>query len=1041
MLNRITELSLRSRWTVVFLALVIVAFGAWALRGLTIEAFPDPSDTQVNVITLYPGQPAEELERQVAIPMERALNGTPGLVRVRINNLFGLSFVSLTFADWVDVHLARAQILERIHNAHLPPESESRLGSLSTPIGEIYRYTIDSDTHDPLELRTLQDWVVAPRLLRIDGVADVVSFGGLVKEVQVRPDPAILAAHKLSMDDVFRALDVASRNASGGVVERGTEQLVIRSEGLFRTLDDIRDTAIVSRGGTPVKIRDVASVLEGWAPRQGIASRETNWDAVEGIVIMRRGENPTAVLEHLRERVENINQHVLRKGVRIVPFYDRTELVEKTLETVSRNLIEGALLVIVVLYVFLLDLRAALIVATLIPLSLCSAFIYLRARGMSANLISMGAVDFGIIVDGAVVVVESIVHRVADRGKRHEPITTSIQWATSRVMRPTVFSLLIIIAAYVPLFLLERVEGRIFGPLAHTVVAALVGSLVLSVTLVPVLAAFAYRKQLEHRVSPVLTWAERMYRPSLGWSLRNPMKVISVALLLLAVSVYQLLHLGTEFLPELNEGALYLTYTLPSNISLTEGRRLVPILDHVIRQFPQVETRLSQLGRPEDGTDPSLANNLEVFVRLKPMEAWPKTTPTLESVVVAMNREIVKTVGIEVNFSQPIRDNVNDNISGQPGQIALKIYAHDLKQLQAAAETAKTAVSRVPGVADLGILKSAETPQVLVRPRRADLGRFGIDIAEVQNFVATALGGKAATEFWEGERVFDVVLRLPEGHRSTVEDVSNLRIPARNGALIPLISVADVLIDRGRASINRENGQRYIGVRMNVRGRDMGSFVNDAQIAVDKALQRGAGLEWEWGGEFESKQRAMNRLLLVVPVAILLTFILLFQAFGAGSPAFLVLSNVPFALVGGVFALWVNRMPFNISGAVGFIALVGQASLNGVLVLSAIRERRNKRIPLEESIASGAMARLRAVLMTGALAALGLLPAAFSKAMGADTQRPIAVVIVGGTISAAVLTLIVLPVSYLLLERLTARMGWSRSTVSGDSILDLDADE
>jgi cobalt-zinc-cadmium resistance protein CzcA len=1038
MLNRIIELSLRSRWTVVSLAFVIVGFGVWALKGLTIEAFPDPSDTQVNVITLYPGQPAEELERQVSIPIERALNGTPGLTRIRINNLFGLSFVSLTFADAVDVHLARAQILERIHNAKLPAQSESRLGSLSTPIGEIYRYTLESDTRDPLELRTLQDWVVAPRLLRVDGVADVVSFGGLVKEIQVRPDPAVLAARQLSMDDVFRALDVASKNASGGVVERGTEQLVIRSEGLFRSLEDIRDTAIVSRGGTPVKIRDVASVLEGWAPRQGIASRETNWDAVEGIVIMRRGENPSSVLARLRVRIDDINERVLRKGVSIVPFYDRTDLVNKTLETVSRNLLEGALLVVVVLYVFLLDLRAALIVATLIPLSLFSAFIYLRARGMSANLISMGAVDFGIIVDGAVVVIESIVHRVGHRGERHEPITTSIQWATSRVMRPTVFSLLIIIAAYVPLFLLERVEGRIFGPLAHTVVAALIGSLVLSVTLVPVLAAFAYRKHLDHRVSPVLAWSERMYRPALALALRHPLKVVAAAVLLLCTSIYQLAHLGTEFLPELNEGALYLTYTLPSNISLTEGRRLVPILDSTVRKFPQVETRLSQLGRPEDGTDPSLANNLEMFVRLKPMETWPKETPTLESVIVAMNREIVKAVGIEVNFSQPIRDNVNDNISGQPGQIALKIYAHDLKKLQAAAEKAKDAISKVRGVADLGILKSAETPQVLVRPRRADLGRFGIDLAEIQDFLATALGGKAAAEYWDGEKVFDVVLRLPEGHRSTVEDVSNLRIPARNGALIPLASVADVVVDRGRAAINRENGQRYIGVRMNVRGRDMGSFVNDAQKAVNQVLKRGDGLEWEWGGEFESKQRAMTRLLLVVPVAILLTFVLLFQAFGAGGPAFLVLSNVPFALVGGVFALWVNSMPFNISGAVGFIALVGQASLNGVLVLSAIRERRHRRVSLEDAISSGAVARLRPVLMTGALAALGLLPAAFSKAMGADTQRPIAVVIVGGTISAAILTLIVLPVSYLLLERLNTRMGWSKSTVTGDSILDLE---
>jgi cobalt-zinc-cadmium resistance protein CzcA len=1035
MLDKIVEFSLRSRWTVIVGALVLAVVGVISLRGLTIEAFPDPSDTQVNLITLYPGQPAEELERQVSVPIERAVNGTPGLVRIRINNLFGLSYVSLTFADWVDVHLARAQILERIHNAHLPPEAESRLGSLSTPIGEIYRYTLESDTHDPLELRTLQDWVVTPRLLRVDGVADVVSFGGLVKEIQVRPDPAVLAARALTIDHVFKALNSASANASGGVVERGTEQLVIRSEGLFRSLDDVRDTPIVTRGGTPIRVRDVASVLEGWAPRQGIASRENDYDAVEGIVVMRRGENPSVVLQRLRARVDELNERVLRKGVRVVPFYDRTQLVDKTLETVSRNLLEGALLVVAVLFAFLLDLRAALIVSTLIPLSLSAAFLYLKARGMSANLISMGAVDFGIIVDGAVVIVESIVHRVGHRGDRHEPVASSVLWATSRVMRPTVFSLLIIIAAYIPLFLLERVEGRIFGPLAHTVVAALVGSLLLSVTLVPVLAVFAYRKQIQHRESPLLKLMERAYRPSLELAMRRPRAVLGCAVVLLVFAVYRLLNLGSEFLPELNEGALYLTYTLPSNTSLTEGRRLVPQLDRVISKFPQVETRLSQLGRPEDGTDPSLANNLEIFVRLKPMDTWPKETPNLESLIVAMNREVVKTVGIEVNFSQPIRDNVNDNISGQPGQIALKIYSNDLRRLQSAAETAKNALSKVPGVADLGILKSAETPQVRVRPRRSDLGRYGMAVAEVQDFVATALGGKAASEFWEGERVFDVVVRLPEGRRSTVEDIANLRIPTKDGALVPLSAVADVSIDRGRASINRENGQRYIGVRMNVRGRDMGTFVRDAQHVIDHVLHRGDGLDWEWGGEFESKQRAMNRLLLVVPLAILLTFILLFQAFGASAPSLIVLGNVPFALVGGVLALWAFSMPFNISAAVGFIALVGQASLNGVLVISAIRERQAAGVPIEEAIRHGAFSRLRAVLMTGALAALGLLPAAFSKAMGADTQRPIAVVIVGGTLSAALLTLLVLPVTYLLYQRLVQRFGWGKTSDPTDPMV------
>ncbi|MFT3922792.1 MAG: CusA/CzcA family heavy metal efflux RND transporter [Myxococcales bacterium] len=1025
MIEALVSWSVRHRLAVLLMSCITLVAGYFAFREVSIEAFPDPTDTQVNLITALPGQPAEELERQVSIPLERVVNGMPGLCRVRAVNLFGLSFMTLTFRDGVDVQYARAQTLERIRLARLPEGVTPQMGSLSTPIGEIYRYTLESPRSDPLELRTLQDWVVRPRLLRVEGVADVISYGGLQREIHVNPDPVLLAARGLGIEDIARAIEQGSLNAAGGVVEQGVEQLVVRSQGLFTSLDDIRHTAVATRGGTPVLLDDVASVREGWSPRQGVVGRGTDQDSVEGIVLMRRGENASVVLQALKARVVELNKQVLPKGTRISTFYDRTELVDATLHTVGHNLMEGATLVVLVLFVFLLDLRAALIVAAVIPLSLATAFAYLHARGMSANLISMGAVDFGIIVDGAVVIIETIVHRLSSHPPREATASPleRIEQAVRDVSRPTVFSLLIIIAAYLPIFLLQRVEGRIFAPLAHTVVAALLGSLAFSVTLVPVLATFAYRKPQKHRESPVLRLCERAYVPLLRGALKRPALVLTLAIAALAGSAQLLRQGGSEFLPELNEGSLYLTFTLPSNVSLTEGRKLAPKLGKMLEPFPEVESYLSQLGRPEDGTDPKLANNLELFIKLKPQSEWPASTPNLGALIDKLSRTYQQVPGLDVNFSQPIRDNVNENISGQVGQVALKIFADDLATLQATAEASKKALAKVPGIADLGIVKSGEIPQLRVLPRRESLGRFGISMEGFQSYLSSALGGKVVEELWEGDRSFDIVLRLPESSRDSAETIANLRVPTHKGALVPLEELADVSVTFGRAAINRENAQRYVGIRMNVRGRDLGSFVNDARAVIAQSVPHQDGVTMEWGGEFESKERAMNRLLLVVPAALVLTLGLLFHVFRSLPLALLVLFNVPFALVGGALGLWWTAMPMSIAAAVGFIALVGQASLNGVLVLTAIEEHRKQGVPIDEAVLAGSRERLRAVLMTAALAALGLIPAAISHAMGAETQRPIAVVIVGGTVSAAILTLVVLPVLYRML------FGWQRRTL------------
>ncbi len=1029
MLDALLRYSLKNRIAPFVLAAVIAAGGYFAFSKLTVEAFPDPTDTQVQVITLFPGQPTEEVERRVSIPLERALNGTPGLFRLRSISLFGLSMVTLTFDDGVEPIPARQQVLERISQADLPDGVQPSLGPLATPIGEIYRYTLDGAATDPMTLRTEQDWLVRPQLLRVPGVADVVSYGGLLKEIHVEPDPARMASLEVSLSDVFEALHKASDNATGGYLERGSEMFVIRSLGIFDDTSDIEAVRVGFHDGVPVTVKDVASVSVGYAPRQGIVTRNDNEDAVQGIVLMRRGENPSVVLEALRQRIGDLNKRVLPRGVQIHPFYDRTDLVNTTLHTVFHNLAEGAILVVLVLFVFMLSLRASLIVATVIPLSLLASFFYLYSRGMSANLLSMGAVDFGIIVDGAVILVEHLFHRVHGEdlaagppGEGPDRLTARILEAAREVTKPTLFSLLIIIAAYLPIFSLERVEGRIFHPMANTVVSALVGALLVSFTLVPVLALFALRRAKPLPDSPVLRLAARAFEPSLQFSMRHPEIVLTLAAGVLAAGFTLLPRLGSEFLPALNEGSLYVDFILPGNLSLTSGRRLVPVIKEKLRRTPEVTELLTQLGRPEDGTDPKLSNSLEVFVKLKPMEQWRPGMRSLEALVAEMDRNVREIPGLEYNFSQPIRDNVEENISGQKGQIALKMYGEDLEVLQQAAQKTEEIISRVQGVADLGIVKSGEMPQIAVKLDRAALARYDLDLGDVQDYIETAMGGHVASAIWEGEKRFDVTVRLPSATREDIGTIRNIMLPLKNGALIPISAVASVQMATGRAAITRENGRRYVGVRMNVRDRDMGSFVQEARARVEREVKLPPGYEMTWGGEFENQERAMARLRLVIPLSLLITFLLLFSAFGSVWDCLMILLNVPFALIGGVLGLALARMPLSVAAAVGFIALLGQAVLNGVLVVASIKARMARGEDSWEAVLGGTRDRLRAVLMTALLASLGLVPAALSHAIGSETQRPIAVVVVSGTLSAAALTLIILPVTYYWAGRLKERL-------------------
>jgi cobalt-zinc-cadmium resistance protein CzcA len=1016
MIEGLVKGSLQTRLLVFILAVFVAAGGWYAYSNLTIEAFPDPTDTQVQVITIYPGQPSEEVERRVSIPLERALNGVPGLFRLRSISLFGLSLVTLTFEDGVEPLVARQQIMERIPDANLPPGIEPDLGPLATPIGEVYRYTLEGRGADPMTLRTIQDWVVRPALMRVPGVADVVSYGGLVKEIHVEPDPTKMASLGVVLDDLFQALSKASENASGGSIERGSELFVIRSIGTFQSTDDIAKVRVGFHAGVPVRVSDVATVTVGYQPRQGVVTRGTNDDTVEGIVLMRRGQNPSVVLGALRQRVEELHARALPDGIRIRAFYDRTELVDTTLDTVFHNLAEGALLVSVVLFVFLLSIRASLVVTIVIPLSLAASFIYLHARGMSANLLSMGAVDFGIIVDGAVILVEHVFGHCAGDDYEHKTEAeriASIYGAAREVARPTLFSLLIIVAAYLPIFALQRVEGRIFAPMAHTVVSALVGAMLVSFTLVPALSFFALRRHKKIRESPVLRVARTAYDPVLLGAMRNPAAVLIGALALVYAGVELGPRLGTEFLPELNEGALYVTFTLPASISLTEGRKLTPKITALMQKdLPEVVELLSQLGRPEDGTDPTLPSNLEVFVKLRPMKEWRTNIHTLDDIVDVMNKNLKAIPGLEYNFSQPIRDNVAENISGQFGQVAVKIYGDDLQQLQAIAGAMETEIGKVAGVADLGIVRASEQPSISVSPKRDALTRWDLDLSSLQDYLETALSGHTASELWDAEKRFDVTVRLPVAARHSIEMIRNLRVPLKDGSIVPVRALADVTLGSSRAVITRENGKRYVGIRMNVRNRDLGSFIAEAQQRVAANVKLPVGYDLLWGGEFENQQRAMKRLTLVLPLSLLLTFLLLFSAFGTVWDATIILINLPVALLGGLLGLSLVGMTLSVSAAVGFIALLGQAVLNGVLVVSAIRARVDRGQDLWTATIEGARERLRAILMTALLASLGLLPAAMSHAIGSETQRPIAVVVVGGTISSALLTLIVLPVSY-----------------------------
>ena len=1016
MINRIVRFALTQPIFVLLGTVFFILGGILAFNNLPIEAFPDVSDIQVNVVAQYPGHAAEEVEKQVTIPIEVAMSGMPNTVRMFTHTQFGLSFMMITFNDKTNDKEARQQVFERLRGIDLPPGVEPDVEPLSTSIGEIFRFRVQGDHLNSRQLREIEEWVVEKALKKVPGVADVVSMGGAIKQYEVNPDLARMRDAKLTLSQLFGALSRANANAGGGAVEQGRQQFLVRSLGLFKTSADIERVVVGDNGkGVPILVRDVASVNEASAPVQGLVGQDNSDDIVNGLVLMRKGDNPSEVLKGIKQTVAELNARGLPVGVQLKPYYDRQWLIDKTLHTVFGNLLEGALLVTVVLLLFLGNLRAALIVASIIPLAVLSTFIGLTFLGMPANLLSLGAMDFGIIVDGAVIVVENVFLRLgslSDEAQQDlKQRMRTIYDAVIEVGRPTLFSMLVIIAAHIPIFTLQRAEGRIFAPMAFSVTSALIGSLILSLTLVPLLCLWLLRDRIPHHDNRLLLWFKRLYEPAFKWAVARPGKVISVALLLLVAALALGSRLGTEFLPELDEGSIWVNVSLPPSVSQAEAKLAAHRIRAALHSVPEVNTVISKFGRPDDGTDPKIFNSGEFFVELKPEPSW---RPGLDKahIIEQMDHAVSALPGIETSFSQPIRDNVLESISQIDGQIVIKVHGDDLTQLRAIGRSIVGQVSSVPGVSRAYIDRDGELPQQVIDIDRDAAARYGINVGDIQDTIESALAGKATTELWEGERHFSVVVRLSEPQRA-LDKLGSLLIAAPSGAQVPLNELAHFKQTLGALDIARENGQRVVSIGIFIQGRDMGSVVTDMKSRVESNVKIPNDVTISWSGEFENQERAMARLAVVVPLSILLIFVLLFDAFGSFKSALLIVANIPFALIGGIVALFVTGIPLSVSAAIGFIALFGQAVLNGVVMVSVFNQLIEAGHTPEQAVHEGAMSRLRTVLMTGLLAMFGLLPMALSHSIGAETQRPLAVVVIGGLISATLLTLLVLPSAYL----------------------------
>ncbi len=1063
MIRGLVDFALNNRWLVLGIAILLFAWGVVSFHNLPVEAYPDVANNYVQVITQWPGRAAEEVEQQVTIPIEIQMAGIPHMTHLRSTSLAGLSSLMLIFDDDSVNDWNREKVLERLSQVSLPAGLQPQIGTDWSPVGQIYWYSLRSTNpaYDSMELKSLEDWTLEKQFKSVPGVVDVSSFGGITREYQIRVDPDKLVAYGLSISQVEQQIANNNVNAGGNFIEQGQQQVNIREVGLYRSVHDIENTVLKAQTGTPLHVRDIATVVQGPKIRLGQIGKTCrfgatpldesdptarpdpcvqrvdqqgkpleiqkedgklidNDDVVEGIVLLQKGDDTQFALDGIHNKVAELNDHVLPPGVKIVPFLDRSDLLRYTTHTVLHNLTEGIVLVVIILFLFLGNIRGAFIVALTIPFSLLFASICLDLRHIPANLLSLGALDFGMVVDGAVVMVENIVRHLSHGRRKDMTATQQIREAAHEVQRPVFYAIGIIITAYLPIFTLQAVEGRLFQPMAWTVAFALLGALVFSMLIAPVLASFFFAKGASEWHNPVMTWLTNGYRRAAKWAIEHRVLTVSGACLALAFAGFLAFGgiIGSEFLPHLDEGAIWVRGTLAPSTGPTDSLRVDNEARILLNAFPEVTKAVSQTGRPDDGTDTTGFFNTEYFVDLKPKEEWrPVFRQDKDELIGAMDRELAKIPGVIWNFSQPISDNVEEAVSGVKGELAVKIYGDDLRTLEAKGNQIVSIMGQIKGVEDLGLFRVIGQPNLNYTVDREAAARYGINVADVQDAIQTAVGGNAVTQLLQGEARYDVVLRYLPQYRDTEEAIANIRLLAPSGERVSLAQLTNVKTEDGAEEIYREGGQRYVAIKYSVRGRDLGSTVEEAIRKVNDQVKLPPGYKIDWAGEYESQQRSSRRLMLVLPITIILIFGILYTMFHSGKWAMLILVTVSMAPVGGLTALLLTHTNFSVSSGVGFLALFGVSVQTGVIMLEYINQMRVRGHTVEEAAIEGAVLRLRPIMMTMLVATLGLLPAATSHGIGSDSQRPFAIVIVGGLIGALVISVFLLPTLYVWIAR------------------------
>ena len=1017
-INRIVASSLRQRFLVVILTLVLMGAGSHSLQRLPVEAYPDLSPPMVEIITQWPGHAAEEVERLITVPVELGMNGVPKMTTDRSISLYGLSDVILTYRDGTDNNFARQEVFNRISGLSLPAGVTPSVSPLSSPSGLIYRYVLQSSDRSPMELKTFEDWVIEPQYKSIPGVADDSGFGGGTMQYQVLLDPAKIAGVGLSVLQVESALAANNGNAGGGFYSQGGQFYYVRGMGRMETLEDIGNVVLAVHDGTPVLLKDVGRAVIGIAPRLGEFGYEKQDDCVEGVILLRTGEKTQDVLKRVEAKTRELNDQILPKDVKVLPFYDRTSLIGLTTQVVERNLLRGMLLVVVILIFFLYDFRAGLIVATTIPLALLFAFVCLDLQNASANLLSIGAVDFGILVDGAVVMVENIFRRLALRGEKPANVMEIIREAAGEVDRPLVYAMAVIVASFLPIYVLAGASGTLFKPMADTMVFALAGSLIVTLTLLPVLCSWFMRNGVRERRNRAFDGIKAVYIKGLDFCLAHPWGTTFASAILLAGSLLLVPRIGAEFMPQMDEGALWVRATMPYTISFDESAKATPKIRDILRSFPEVTTVASELGRPDDGTDPTGFFNVEFYVGLKPYAEWAGAYRTKAALIEAINQKLQSLPGIIFNYTQPAEDAVDEAESGLKSALAVKVFGSNLDTLEQKGKVIKQILGRVRGIRDVTLVRELGQPSLTIKINRAMIARYGVNVADVNGLIQTAIGGDVATQVVQQEKQFDLVVRLEREYRDNPEEIGNILVPTPAGQQIPLKEFADIRVENGASFIYRQDNSRYIGVQFSVTGRDLAGAVEDAMQQVKQGVALPAGYHLDWGGEYTEYTDSRHQLSVILPLTMALIFLLLFALYSnLKFPFITVLGVVLSAPVGGLVALWITGTPFSVSSGIGFLALFGVSVQTAVVYISYVNELRGGGTALVEAIREGAILRLRPIMMTALVAALGLLPAALATGVGTDTQRPFALVIVSGLFTRLLISIFLMPALYALVAR------------------------